>query len=85
MDIAGLQKNVGFLNWVAAAAAVALVALYFILSTQIETRFDKLDVPVREIQASVAGQSATLNAIDARLARSEDKLDAKPETSPRKR
>lgn len=75
-EIAGLKKNVGFLNWVAAIATVAFVTLYFILTAQIDTRFDKVDEPLDEIRSAVAAQTATLTEIDRRLGRLEDRNDA---------
>lgn len=83
IDIAGLKKNVGFLNWVASIAPVAIVALYFILTTQIDSRFDKVDIPLNQIGREVSAQTATLDAIDRRLGRVEDTNEPKSETSDR--
>lgn len=83
IDIAGLKKNVGFLNWVAGIATVAIVALYFILTAQIDNRFDKVDDPLDQIGRDVAAQTATLSEIDRRLGRLEDRNESKPQGSNR--
>lgn len=82
IDVAGLKKNVSFLNWVAAAGVVALISLYFILSGQVDARFDKADERVQklseqvsDVRVLIAGQSADTKAIL-------EKLDAKSQSTP---
>lgn len=86
VSIAELKKNVGFLNWVAGSATVAIVALYFILSAQIgnsftgaNSRIDHLSEQVTDVRVSVAGQNADIKAILEKL------NGGKPERSPPQR
>lgn len=70
MDIAGLKKNVGFLNWAVGiiflSGLSALVALYFLLASRIDDRYektgDKLDQIVdriSDLRIAVASASAS--------------------------
>lgn len=70
MDIAGLKKNVAFLNWVAAAGAAALIALYFILANQIDdgaresrVSLQRVSEQLSDVRVAVASQSADIKAV----------------------
>ena len=62
-DIAGLKKNVGFLNWIAAAGVGAIVALYFVLSGQIDSRFNKADEKISDLRVAIASQAGDVKLI----------------------
>ena len=87
VTIATLQQKVnGAFLWLSLLTVAFGVAFLYTMG-KVDDRFDKLDQPIREIQASISGQTATLKAIDDRLSRTETKMDAnddrKSEASPR--
>lgn len=55
--------------------AAALGAAFLFLLTQIDSRFDRVDAPLDDLRGVVAGQTATLEAIDKNLSRIENKLE----------
>lgn len=85
IEIAGLKKNVGFLNWVAGLAALAMVALYFILTAQIDSRFDKVDTKVGEVSRSVSDLRVEIATQSADIKAALEKSNDNPQASPRKR
>ena len=52
-DMAGLKKNVGFLNWALGimyvAGLSAIISSYFLLDGRIDTRFDKADAKIERL------------------------------------
>lgn len=62
-DIAGLKKNVGFLNWASAALLTAGVAAFFMLDASVED----VASDVVEIKIQSARQSALLESIAQKL------------------
>jgi hypothetical protein len=67
-------------KWVGGIFVLGLggfVGLFFAIDTRIETRFDKLDGPIDQLQISASGQTATLDAINERLARMEQRDDGR--------
>jgi hypothetical protein len=75
VEIAKLQQNVrGAFVWLGLLSVASGVAFLFLLG-RIDTGFEKVNDDVGQLQTSIAAQTATLQAIDARLIRSEDELD----------
>jgi len=78
LEIAGIKKNLGFLNWIAAAGVAALIGLYFILSGQIDSRFDKAGSKIEHVsdQVSDLRVSGTQQASDVKAIL--EKVEANP-------
>lgn len=62
-DIAGLKKNVGFLNWIAAAGVAALIALYLLLSSQIGDRYDRTSDKLDEISSQISDMRVEISEV----------------------
>lgn len=76
-----LEQNVKGLNIWAAILTAAFGAAFIFFLLRIDERFDRVDEPLDELQATVAGQAATLSAIEKSLERIEgsandDQLEA---------
>jgi len=73
-DLAGLKKNVGFLNWA--------VGVMFILGlSAIGTTYVLLSGDLSNLNASVSGQSASIGAMGKTLDRIEERIDGnQPQT-----
>lgn len=68
-DVTGLKINVRILNGAATLAASAIIGLYFLLSSQIDNRFDKAEdkigrvsEQVTEIRVIIEGQGRDVKA-----------------------
>ena len=77
-DIAGLQKNVGFLNWAVGIVFLsglgALIALYLILNSSIAENakdgregLEHVSDKISDVRVAVAGQSADIKAVLEKL------------------
>jgi len=82
--IAGLKKNVGFLNWAAGLLLVAGGTGFLILQDKIQDRFDKSDEritavseQVTELRINATKQDAKLDRILEKLADDESQRSAK--------
>lgn len=80
VDIAGLQKNVGFLNWAAGIVFViglsAIVGSYLMLANRIDDRYDKIGDKLDRVTEQIS---------NVRVSISEVKSDDQSQTGPRKR
>jgi hypothetical protein len=76
VTVAKLQEHIrGAFVWLGMLTVAFGIAFLYTIG-KVDDRFDKLDQPVREIQSVLAGQTATLKAIDDRLLRTESKMDS---------
>lgn len=71
-----LEQNVKGLNIAVGLLIAAFGAAFLFFLTRIDDRFDRVDEPLRTVQMSIAGQTETLKAIDARMGSIEKSLDA---------
>jgi hypothetical protein len=61
-----------------------LATFFWFFLDRIDSRFDRVDQPVRVIESTMAGHTATLASVNEKLERIMDKLDEdpKPQTTP---
>lgn len=59
----------------------ALLAITVLLLERIDSRFDRVDEPLDQLQASIAAQTATLEEIDRRLTGLENRNGDQPSGS----
>ena len=75
IDIAGLKKNVGFLNWATGALFVGGLSAFLILDGRISDKILTVARDVTEIKVEQARQAATLVAINGTLEKIDKKVD----------
>lgn len=76
VDIAKLGTSVAWLKGLLGGLAATSLAVAIGLWQYADARFDKVDGPLRDVQIGIGAQTETLKAIDARLGRIEQKMDA---------
>lgn len=69
IEIVGLRQNVKFLNWAIASIFLGGIGLIWAQHGLLDNKVEGVRKDVAEVQKSVAGQTATLQGIDANVSR----------------
>lgn len=64
-----------------ALAAASGLGFWFVMD-RMDSRFDRLQAPLMEVQKTVAGQDKSISAIERSLSRIEDRLDTRNDNQP---